>query len=233
VRPESRQANTWQKIALGAGLILLPGIISFALVWWWSERVEPIGFHPRRTANVGGPHNNDLGNASPSRADERLGTRAPTGVAPNEPLPDPVYHRRDKDEWQGMLVNLSMQALCDGTKSCGLAAACVSGRCGPCSHDRECGSDELCALDHCVLRQNATCRSRRDCRTPDSRCILTGYSSDPRGNLEMRSQCLEPSGGEARAESLPSDEGIPPSTMPVAIGDVLLKSVRQHVRHDE
>lgn len=101
---------------------------------------------------------------------------------------------RDPEEWQGMQVDLTMQALCEGPASCGLAMACLDGKCGPCTTDGDCAQGESCVLDHCVLESNAACKTRDDC-ADDELCVLSGYSSDPRGNAEMKATCLGASGG--------------------------------------
>ena len=97
-------------------------------------------------------------------------------------------HPRNPDEWQGMLVHVDFMALCGAIDSCGLAMACISGTCGPCTADDQCGSNEVCVLDHCVMRDSACCRSYQDC-DEGQLCILTGYSSDPRGNSDMLAVC--------------------------------------------
>ncbi len=115
--------------------------------------------------------------------------RLPPGVAP-----PPRYYPRDPNEWQGMLIDQSIQPECDVSAHCGLALACIHNRCGPCTSDSDCNSGEECVLDHCVIAANVVCRSRSDC--PDGElCVLSGYSHDPRGNSDMRATCLAPTGG--------------------------------------
>src|SRR5690606_36385366 len=82
------------------------------------------------------------------------------------------YASRDPREWQGMLVNTTFQALCDTSARCGLAMACNAGRCGPCAHDSDCASGEVCSMQHCVVSSLAACRSRSDC-PGDELCILS------------------------------------------------------------
>lgn len=106
-----------------------------------------------------------------------------------------TLHPRAPDEWQGMLVDLSMMAVCAETARCGLAMSCrPTGTCGPCVHDADCASGELCVLDHCLRRSLAHCRSRRDCAT-GALCVLSGYSSGPRGNEETTADCIAGRGG--------------------------------------
>ncbi|MGB5812361.1 MAG: hypothetical protein WBG86_17620 [Polyangiales bacterium] len=104
------------------------------------------------------------------------------------------YHPRADGEWQGMRVRIDQQAICQGESSCGLALACIDGLCSPCVADSECASGEACALDHCVREANLGCRSYTDCKE-GSLCVLSGYSSGLRGNIDMRAYCLSPSGG--------------------------------------
>lgn len=106
--------------------------------------------------------------------------------------PDPLP--RDPVEWQGMLVDRSVQPGCGESSRCGLARACVDSRCVACRSDGECASGEVCVLDHCVLQDRAACRTRRDCGG-DSLCVLSGYSPDVRGNATMTARCLDPAGG--------------------------------------
>jgi hypothetical protein len=136
----------------------------------------------------------------------------------------PVYHPRPPDEWQGMLVNTAMQAICDRSERCGLAMACLSGRCGPCQRDHECASGEACVLDHCLALGNVGCRSARSCRGPEELCVLTGYSNDPRGNASMRSLCQSSRGGRPqRPEDFPTQPAspVPYAPTPVSPTDLL------------
>ncbi|PTL83443.1 hypothetical protein [Vitiosangium sp. GDMCC 1.1324] len=117
--------------------------------------------------------------------------RGPGALPPRTPQP------RDPNEWQGMQVDLAVRALCGEANHCGLAAACTDGHCGPCATDADCDSGEACVLDHCVRQENVECHSRRDC-PGEQLCALTGYSSDPRGNAQMRAYCLDPREGTPR-----------------------------------
>lgn len=105
----------------------------------------------------------------------------------NVQAPAKLYPRAET-EWQGMRVDTSMQAICEGKNSCGLAMACINNQCGPCSVNAQCGSGEVCVLDHCVLDQNTACRSAADCKAGEY-CILSGYSADPRGNEKTMAYC--------------------------------------------
>ena len=100
----------------------------------------------------------------------------------------PKYHDRDPSEWQGMRVDLSAMPPCERTSDCGLARACLQGKCGPCQQDGDCSPGETCALDHCVIQELAGCRNRKTC--DDVPCILTGYTADLRGNKGLKSVCL-------------------------------------------
>jgi len=149
----------------------------------------------------------------------------PEGASSHTP-DAPVYHPRDKSEWQGMLVNMSMRALCKGARSCGLAAACLDGQCGPCATDGQCGDGERCVLDHCVLAPNVHCRSHLDCSGDGALCVLSGYSSDPRGNASMRADCVVPRGGKALPDDLQLSVGIPAPAPALNAGE-LMDSVRR------
>ncbi len=141
----------------------------------------------------------------------------------------PRWHHRDKDEWQGMLVDLSMQALCGSPDGCGMAMACVNGKCGPCKSDRQCDTGEVCVLDHCVPHDNVTCRSRRDCGAEEW-CVLSGYSSDVRSNTNMQALCLASSGGESQMpENVNLEPGEPTTPAPYEASD-LMATAHAHLR---
>jgi hypothetical protein len=123
----------------------------------------------------------------------------PTDIALTDAA-QPNMQPRAAEEWQGMLVNLELQSLCEGENSCGLAMACVRGRCAPCSVDSQCAHGEACVLDHCVLKTHTQCRSRADCRN-EQLCVPSGYSADARGNAEMSATCLDASGNHEPIES--------------------------------
>lgn len=133
-------------------------------------------------------------------------------------------HPRDPDEWQGMLVDTDAKPPCESITGCGLGRACKDGVCVACERDTDCGPTETCVLDHCVLKDLATCRSRSDCAR-GSMCLLSGYTAKPRGNEEMRSFCVDPASGAARMEQ--SDERPPVDTRTSLPGDDLLKRARE------
>lgn len=143
------------------------------------------------------------------RRDGALPSEAPAtlvAAAPEEPFRlVPVYHPRPATEWQGMLVDVSHQALCERTEQCGLAMSCHEGRCGPCESDADCARGEGCVLDHCVPLEKIECRKRADCGSPQKACVLSGYSPDPRSNAGMRAYCLEERGGRPQVRT-PEEE---------------------------
>lgn len=159
----------------------------------------------------------------PSRSDVQ---RMPPSKSPLSQLSSakPVFHPRDPAEWQGMIVNLSAMAICDTSARCGLAMACHSGKCGPCTSDIECAINEICILDHCIQKKNADCRSYRDCNDAEL-CILSGYSSDPRGNAEMVARCQLTSGSGAEPETTEIVIGLP-APAPDVSGMELLEQAR-------
>ncbi len=114
---------------------------------------------------------------------------APRAAAVADGLATVRYAPRDPREWQGMRVNLALQASCDISAHCGLAMACLDGRCGPCASDGDCAAGEGCAVQHCVPLANLGCRSAAGCKDPEARCLLSGISPDPRGNAEMHAYC--------------------------------------------
>lgn len=124
--------------------------------------------------------------------DERDPTRPGAG-------PAIAYAPREPAEWQGMLVNTTFQARCDTSSRCGLAMACHTDQCGPCSNDSECANGEACSMQHCVVASLAACRTRADCPAAEL-CMLTGYASDARGNLDMRAYCSGSPPAEARRQ---------------------------------
>lgn len=109
--------------------------------------------------------------------------------------PAPNYFPRPENEWQGMLVELSSQAVCGEVDSCGLAMACIDHQCGPCVADSECASGEMCVLDHCVEARNVECKTTSECRDGEL-CVLSGYSSDIRSNRDMVAFCQPDEGGD-------------------------------------
>ena len=126
-----------------------------------------------------------------------------------------------------MLVDLTFRQVCSDSSVCGLALACkADGFCGPCVSDGECLTGEVCVLDHCLLRGNSTCRSRRDCGA-DELCTLTEYSQGRRGNALLRSRCLAWTGGEEQtAERQEPPHWEPASPTPVSV-DALRESLQE------
>jgi hypothetical protein len=131
---------------------------------------------------------------------------------------------RDPDEWQGMPVDLSVQASCETSSLCGLAAACVGGHCGPCVRDGECAEGEICVLDHCLLKDKVGCRSKRRCASGEF-CVLSGFSHDPRGNRAMSAHCLNPWSGLPKTPVALSSGAAPSSPPP--LNERLLEELRQ------
>jgi hypothetical protein len=139
-------------------------------------------------------------------------------------MPAARYHPRPEGEWQGMLVDLAIQPPCERSEQCGMARACVGGRCAPCTSDSDCAAAEVCVLDHCVLRIQANCRVRKDCRDEDAMCVLSGYTAAPRGNEKTRADCISSRGGTPFPSSQP-----PPSAAyggNTSEGDRLLEELR-------
>jgi len=138
-----------------------------------------------------------------------------------EELHEATYAPRDPLEWQGMLVDLSMQASCESSAQCGLAMSCQHGRCGPCVSDGDCAVGEGCVLDHCLRLGSIACRSFRDCTTGEL-CALSGYSADPRGNSDMEANCLAASGGRPQdVRQLPFRDVVPSEPTPVRADEML------------
>ncbi|MDG2304726.1 MAG: hypothetical protein P8R42_08730 [Candidatus Binatia bacterium] len=117
-------------------------------------------------------------------------------------IPGPRYFPRAGGEWEGMLVDESLQAACDTTSRCGLGMACVDGACGACVADGECAVGEACVLDHCVPEKNVACRAKLDCHGEEL-CVLSGYSDDLRGNEAMTAFCRPMDGGDDVEEDTP------------------------------
>jgi hypothetical protein len=136
---------------------------------------------------------------------------APTMTGPGA-LPPPKYFPRPASEWQGMLVNTAMQATCEVSARCGLAMACHEGKCGACTADSDCAGGEVCAVDHCVRQEHAACRHRSDC-AGNELCVLSGYSTDVRGNGDMTATCRADGGGSAPPEP---EKVARPSSRPAA-----------------
>ena len=148
---------------------------------------------------------------------------APAPVAPEAGAVHAVFAPRPADEWQGMLVRMDTQPECETAETCGLALACIAGRCGPCRRDSDCLGGERCALDRCVRAEAFGCSSRHDCRG-DELCVLNGVSTDLRGNATMTSRCLAPRGGEPAA-ALPDDTVGAPDLGDVTTADQLFEEL--------
>ena len=133
--------------------------------------------------------------------------RAGVGSPPPPPSVVSTVAARPQDEWQGMPVDLSTQAECEGATSCGLAMACLGPRCGPCARDSQCGDGEACVLQHCVRASLVACRSKRDCN--QGYCILSGYSDGPRGNEDMRAFCSTDTPPATVEHAVPPEPGEP------------------------
>jgi len=117
-------------------------------------------------------------------------------------MPPDKNEPRDSLEWQGMRVP-KLQPVCDGRLSCGMALVCLDGTCGPCKKDEQCGARERCVLQHCVLSEKVSCKTRDDCEEEDALCVLSGYSFGIRGNADMTAYCQSSSDLE---EPLPDPE---------------------------
>jgi|SRR5690554_28565 len=141
--------------------------------------------------------------------------------------PPPEYFPRDSAEWQGMRVDMNIQPPCSESANCGLARACIDGKCGPCMSDHDCNVSEICVLEHCVNAEDVECQSKNDCAEGEL-CILSGYSTDVRNNEDMTAKCKAPSGGnglsEEEAQAIEDANPIervdaPPRT--IAMGDLM------------
>src|SRR4029079_17336818 len=129
---------------LTIGLALFAALSGFVAVSKWPGRQAPLRMPTDRSVHF---------TAAPTPSPVK-GLSAQRAETVQTPSPDhdrgrvPVYFPREKGEWQGMLVNMTLRAQCDTSSRCALAAACLDGLCGPCSHDRECADSEVCVLDH-------------------------------------------------------------------------------------
>lgn len=124
------------------------------------------------------------------------GTRSLFEEARNPPVERVIrrmskYHERDAREWQGMPIDVTRMPYCESSAQCGLARACVDAKCGPCRSDADCAPGEACVLNHCVIARLVGCRRQSECGAKIS-CILTGYTTDPRGNGGLSAICLTP-----------------------------------------
>lgn len=157
--------------------------------------------------------------------------------------PPPAYAPRDSAEWQGMLIDMNnLQTGCEQTSQCGLAMACVQGRCGPCDADEQCAAGEVCVLQHCVHEPLAACRGRADC-SGGALCTLTGYTAEPRGNAEMRAICesdgdtharlvAERERAEAQQQEQQPDDRPSPRTLSIELHESVTAAARDLVAAD-
>ena len=187
----------------GAILAMLVITVGFGVAGWLTGRQirEPDSDRDESSAPKRPP---------PRRAVRKLPVDAyARGIGPQS-----IYHPRAANEWQGMLVDISVSVSCESTSFCGLAASCRDGKCGPCVSDEHCLAGEACVLDHCVLASMVGCRSRVDC-DPEHLCILTGYSAGPRGNDDLRAICSSESGGREQPLETEVRETVPDDPIPV------------------
>jgi hypothetical protein len=128
-------------------------------------------------------------------------------LRPASPPSRPQYKPRPPGEWDGMLIDLAVRPPCLEI-ACGMARACIEGLCSACQRDDQCLDGEGCVLDHCVKAERIQCRSTRQCGS-NAFCVLTGYSSDVRGNADMSARCISRASGgsKARTVPLPASEG--------------------------
>ena len=183
-----------KRLAIWCIAATLAGVLGFTITRTRADATPANGGPPRASGSV---------IAWGSRPTATVGAPSPLDEEDDDVRVDPLsgppmYHPRPADEWQGMRVDLSIQALCSGADSCGLAMACNGQKCGPCSNDGDCAAGEACVLDHCLRAEQVTFRGRADCAIGQL-CVLSGYSADPRGNADLRSSCLTPVGGRERA----------------------------------
>jgi hypothetical protein len=130
---------------------------------------------------------------------------------------------RPASEWQGMLVDLASTPPCQTSADCGLARACVDGRCTACTSDSDCAPQEACVLDHCVRATLTQCRKASDCGTRGP-CMLSGYTPDLRGNAGLQSFCVADKIRTQERPNVPADSYVSgPSP-----GKRLLESLSSH-----
>jgi hypothetical protein len=189
--------------------VLAAVVVVAASVLWLASRPRPPSSMPRAALSLEAAQRRE----PPRRLapSPRLSPADPAvlAAAAAEPAMAPAerhFYPRDLQEWQGMLISTDAAPPCDASATCGLARACKAGKCVACAVDDDCATGEACVLDHCVVRELATCRSRSDCAS-GSLCILSGYSSEARGNEGMRSLCLNPASG---ASTIPAPQPAPP-----------------------
>ena len=152
----------------------------------------------------------------------------------------PIFYPRDPREWQGRLVDLSMQAICGDTGFCGRAMACLpAGKCGPCRLDRDCLTGERCVLDHCLKSAQVRCTRRANCKRPANKldrnkdyCLIRNdgkSDDDARGNSSLWAVCSWSDEGRHTVEpaaGLPKQEGMQFEENPLD-PDELLEELRR------
>lgn len=150
--------------------------------------------------------------------------------AKHDPFGPPRWAPRPPEEWQGMLVNLNITPPCNSSADCGLARACLEGVCMPCDADADCGAGEACALQHCIHQELIECRRAAEC-DPDSKCVLSDYSNQPRGNEDVRAYCVSDFSGAAYGPQAPK-EPPPQDTRTSLPGDELMEAARKASRRE-
>jgi hypothetical protein len=123
-------------------------------------------------------------------------------ACPGSSQPAAAFFPRDPGEWQGMLIDSSVQPPCELSEYCGLARACVDGLCTRCTADSQCAQGEGCVLDHCVRQELIGCQRAADCGS-GGLCLLSGYTGGTaRGNEDMRAYCSGNGGGIAGSSGM-------------------------------
>jgi len=119
---------------------------------------------------------------------------------------------------------------------CGLALACVNGKCTGCQNDEECMEGESCVLQHCILNSKIECFSKSDCPR-NSLCILSGVSPGLRGNSKTTAYCQSNASGfeqvrTSQIEELQANVERSPFARPPA-KDALLTQLKAELRGQE
>ncbi len=119
---------------------------------------------------------------------------------------------------------------CTDDGFCGLARACVAGRCTGCASDEQCAASETCVLDRCVVSERVECRADEECTADLARCVLSGVTPlDPRGNRDMRAYCLVPNGESTEKPELLAEPNEPIEGRPVTAGDQLAQRLLEEL----
>lgn len=127
------------------------------------------------------------------QAEDDVGGGVTMGAMEVRPYP------RDPSEWQGMPLRAGPTTRCRESSDCKMTRACLNGWCLPCEADVQCARGEVCVLNHCLLEQNVSCRSRKDCAR-DALCVMSGYTSGGRNNSSTKAMCLALDGENPFAE---------------------------------